>query len=199
MIAERVSVVAGAKAPQMPVTLEQVKAHLRVTEDHEDELLRMNLLAAVDWAEEVTRRAIAQRSYLIKRDAFPSGAWGLPLGRIKSVTAVRYIDADGVKQTWTASPLPYETSIDTNFRPRIRPKDNESWPSTGAFLDAAEIEVVAGWDSSDVPYTVRAALLLKVAEMHESRAPGDEAVPGMSTADSAAQIMLSTWTLSPWL
>ncbi len=109
---------------QLPVTLEEAKAHLKITGDEEDELLRNYLTGAFEWATESARRAIVKREYLVQRDDFPIGTWDLPLGRVISITSVKYIDADGVLQTWTSSPLPYEVDLDTDFAPRLRPKRN---------------------------------------------------------------------------
>ncbi len=180
---------------QLPVTLEEVKAHLCITEDFQDELTRSYLEAAVDWAREATRRAIAKRDYLITMDRFPPRLWELPLGHIQAVTSVKYIDLNGVLQTWGGSPLPYEVDLATDFNPRLRPKENDSWPSTGNFLSAAQVSVTAGWDQSDIPFTVRSAILLKVAELNEARAPGDP--EGDATA-AAAMSLLANWTLPIW-
>lgn len=180
---------------QLPITLEELKAHLCVVEDFQDELLRSYLEAAVDWARETTRRAISKRDYLITRDRFPSGLWDLPLGKIQEITSVKYIDANGLVQTWGGSPLPYEVDLATDFSPRLRPKQNQSWPSTGDFMSAAQVNCTAGWDQSDIPFTVRSAILLKCAELSEARAPGDP--EGEATAN-AADLLISNWTLPIW-
>jgi len=180
---------------QLPVTLEELKAHLCVTEDFQDELLRSYLEAATDWARETTRRAISKRDYLITRDRFPSHLWELPLGNVQAITSVKYIDNNGVLQTWGGSPPPFEADLATEFNPRLRPKENESWPTTGNFLSAAQVSLTAGWDQTDVPFTVRSAILLKCAELNEARAPGDP--EGDATA-AAAMSLLSNWTLPIW-
>lgn len=180
---------------ELPVTLEEVKMHLKITVDAEDELLRNYLNAAFEWATESTRRAIVARDYLITRDRFPVGAWDLPLGRIQSITSVEYINEAGVLITWTSSPLPYETDLATDFAPRLQPKTNESWPVTGDFMSAAQVSVKAGWDQKDIPFTIRGAILLKVAELEQARAPGD---PESAAIMSAAALMLSNWTLPIW-
>jgi len=180
---------------QLPVTLEEAKMHLKITVDEEDELLRNYLTGAFEWATESSRRAIVKREYLITRDRFPLGTWNLPLGRVASITSVKYIDADGLLQTWTSSPLPYETDLDTDFAPRLRPKRDESWPTTGDFLSAAQLTIQAGWTQENIPFTVRSAILLKFAELEQTRAPGD---PESESIMSAASMMLSNWTLPIW-
>lgn len=184
-----------AEIDQYPADLEEVKGHLRVTEDVEDAMLRIYLQAATEWAEDFTNRAIALRTYLVVRDAFPVGPWALPLGKIKSVQSVQYIDLDGATQNWTASPLPYETDFDTLYDPRIRPKPTESWPSTGSYMGAARISLTAGWAQADVPNTVRMAILLMVGANDEHRAPGDE---DPATIEAAAKMLLGRYQLPPW-
>jgi len=193
MTTERITTT--SEREQLPVTLEEMKAHLCITEDFQDELLRSYLEAATDWAREATRRAIAERSYLITRDRFPQQRWDLPLGHIQSITSVKYIDVDGLLQTWGGSPLPYEVDLATDHNPRLRPKENESWPSTGNFLSAAQVTVVAGWNQGDVPFTVRSAILLKCGELSEARAPGD---PEGDAVAAAAKSLLANWTLPIW-
>jgi uncharacterized phiE125 gp8 family phage protein len=180
---------------QLPITLEEVKTHLKETEDHQDELLRNYLESALDWAREHTRRAIVRRDYLITRDAFPTREWELPLGHVASIVSVKYIDNNGILQTWNSSPLPYTADLDTDFSPRLRPALNQSWPTTGDFMSAAQVTVSAGWTQADIPFTVRAAILLKVAELEQARAPGD---PEGDAIASAATSMLTNWTLPIW-
>ena len=180
---------------ELPVSLEEVKAHLKITVDAEDELLRNYLNAAFEWAAESTRRAIVTRDYLITRDRFPLNAWDLPLGRIQAIKSVKYIDEAGLLQTWTSSPLPYESDLATDFGPRLQPKIDDSWPVTGTFLSAAQVTVTAGWAQADIPFTIRGAILLKVAELEQARAPGD---PDSAAIMSAAALMLANWTLPIW-
>ena len=184
---------------QLPVTLEDVKAHLRVTTDDEDALHRQYLDAALEWAEEKTRRAIVSRNYNVMMDGFPRVCIELPLGKISAIVSVKYIDSDGALQTWTASPLPYDTDLATDFRPRLQPKPGQNWPATGVYFNSAQIVVTAGWAQDDIPHTLKAAILQKVAEIDEVRAPGDERGATSSLAPTrTASAMISNWVLPPW-
>jgi uncharacterized phiE125 gp8 family phage protein len=185
----RITRIAGA-SPQLPITLEEVKTHLKVEDDSEDGLVYSYMLAAVKWAEERTRRAISLSDYLIVRDHFPIGAWQLPLGKIQAITKVEYIDVDGVTQTWPSTE--YETDLASDFQSRLQPKSTYSWPSTGTYLSAARVTVSAGWQPENVPYTLKQALLMKVADFYEVRAPGD---PLATSLDTAADILLTGWSL----
>ncbi len=187
----RITKVSGA-TPQLPVTIDDAKMQVRELSDEEDSLLAHYLRTAVQWAEEETRRAIMQRSYLIVRDGFPTPPWDLPLGKIQSITKVEYIDTDGITQDWTQSPPLWEFDNDSDHKARLRPKSGESWPTTGSYLSSARVEVIAGWTVADVPNTVKQGILLKFASLFESRAPGD---PSGSDVEAAAKILLSSWKL----
>lgn len=195
MTAARIQVLSTSPEPQPAVTLEEVKAHLKVTIDAEDELLKIYIDAAIKWCEEEANRAITPRQYRISLDRFPNFVWVLPLGKIQSIDSIQYIDVDGAQQTWSASPQEYEADLETDFRPRLRPRPGFTWPTTGSYFSAAVVNVTAGWTAAQMPYTVRQAILLKVADFSEQRAPGD---PTSAAIDAAAKTLLDAYRLAAW-
>lgn len=184
---------ADSTVPEMPVTLEQVKQHLKIEHDDEDALFRMYLVGAVEWCEEITHRAIAQRNYLVVRDTFPSTFWRLPLGYVDSITNVQYIDTDGATQTWDASN--YSLDNDSDSAARLRPVPTTSWPDVGEYDSAARVTCVAGWTVPNCPYAIRTAILQRVGQLSESRAPGD---PDADAMERATRMMLAPWVLPIW-
>ena len=192
---QRVTRVSATTGPELAVTLNQMKAHLGITHDSQDELLRVQLVAAHEWAEEMCNRAISSRQYLTTRDKFPVGAWKLPRGRISAINSVQYVDSDGAVQTWADSPLEYESDLTTDFQPRLMPKPGFAWPSTGNYLAAARVTFTAGWSAADVPYTIRQAILLKCGVNFGTRIPGDD---DPEAIENAARILLVPWTLPPF-
>lgn len=191
---QRVTELAGT-TPQPPVTLSQVKQHLRVDIDDDDDLLQTYLFGAVDWAETTMNRAVSLRQFLVTRDRFPVGLWRLPMGKVASIESVEYIDDDGVTQTWDGSPLPYELDNASNYAARLRPARNQAWPTTGDYLAAARVTINAGWTTTTIPYEVRQSILLKVGSFYESRVPGD-ADPNI--IDKAATDLLLAYRLPPF-
>jgi uncharacterized phiE125 gp8 family phage protein len=192
MKGDRITKIASAAAPQYPVTLEEIKAHLKIETDLEDALITSYLIAAVDWASEALNRAVAQESYLVVRDTFPVSAWRLPLGKVVSITSIEYVDSNGVTQNWNPSPIEYQLDNDSDYQARLRPKSGFTWPDTGEYLSAARVTLVAGWTPTQLPFTVKQAVLLKIASMFETRGPGDE---DSEPIDNAAQMLLSGWKL----
>jgi uncharacterized phiE125 gp8 family phage protein len=189
---DRITKVSSTSSPELPLTAEDVKDFLKVEDDLDDALIAGFMQTALYWAEERTNRAISRRSYLVVRDSFPIGPWTLPLGRVESITTIQYIDTSGVTQTWAPSPTEWQLDNDSDYQARLDLKPGFSWPSTGEYLSVARIELIAGWIAAAVPFTLKQAMLLKIAGMYETRGPGD---PESTSVDDAAEVLLSGWKL----
>ena len=92
----------------------------------------------------------------------------LTLGPVQSVSAVKYYDTNNSLQTDTLSNY---LVLGTPSFTTIKPKAGFSWPTTFDRDDAIKIEYAIGYGdaASDVPQTIRQALLLLVAHMYENR------------------------------
>lgn len=187
----RITKVAGQE-PVNPVRLDELKLHLGITHDEQDVMLRSQLAAALENAENYTRRAIASCQYTIKYDRFPVWQYlELPLGYITAVDSIKYLDANGAEQTWSSAN--YQTDLATNYRPRIY--STNGWPSIGDYIAAAIFTVTAGWSNAAVPYTVREAIKLLAAASYYARVPGDE---DPAAIRQAAHLLLDQWSLPIW-
>ena len=102
---------------------------------------------------------------------------------------IEYIDVDGNTQTWSSAL--YESDLDSDFQGRLRPLRNETWPSTGDYFAAARVTITAGWSTADVPFTVKQALLMKVADLYEVRAPGDPLCPLLDVREGDSKTHLA--------
>lgn len=180
-------------AGALPVTLDEAKAHLRVTEDDEDALISIYLRGAVEWAEEVTHRAISQQSYLVVEDDFPRTRWKLPLGYVASITSIKYLDDDGAEQTWSSSLYHLDNSSDSAAT--VRPIPTESWPDVGDYPSSARVTMVAGFSTTNCPYSLRMAILQRIGQLSESRAPGD---PEADEMERATRDLLAPYVLPIW-
>ena len=93
----------------------------------------------------------------------------LPLyGPVQSVSEIKYLDTDNALQTATLSNL---HALDTAGRKLVSPKTGYAWPTTFQRDDAIKIEYVIGLGdaASDIPETVRYALLMLVSHYYENR------------------------------
>jgi uncharacterized phiE125 gp8 family phage protein len=138
-----------------PVSLADVKLHLRVDSTAEDDLIAGLITAARDYLEAFTRRAIPRQTWDWKLDAFPCGSeFYLPKAPCASVTSITYIDTDGTSQTLATSV--YDTDLPTGPMARagrVFLKYQQVWPQTRSIPNAVTVRFVAGYaDSATDPY-----------------------------------------------
>lgn len=153
-----------------PVTRDMVKAHLRVEHDDDDDLIDLYIAAETSYAEDFTGRAFVTQTWDYFQDAFPGECEPqiieLPLGKVTSVSAVYYLDADGAEQTLDAGI--YDTDL-ASERARISLTDGASWPSTYDGLNGVRVRFTAGTEDTgvspatpDVMKDIQLAIMLRV-------------------------------------
>lgn len=162
-----------------PVTLAEVKLHLRIDHTEEDALLTGLVTAARQLLENDVRRALITQTWELVLDAFPGeGYLCLPRPPLQSVTSVTYTTQAGVATTFAAS----NYVVDTYTEPgRIVLKTGSSWPGE-TLKEAAGVVVryVAGFGAaSAVPQLFKQAIWLMVGHWYENR----EAVSERSAAE----------------
>lgn len=151
---------------ELPLTLEQARVHLKVSATAEDGLILSWLNAATDQAEVYLRRALITQTWELALDKFAGREIELPKPPLQSVTSVKYIDRDGVEQTFASS----NYYVDERSTPgRIVLDDAAFWPDTDVRPNAVKVRYVAGYGfAAAVPFTMKAAILLFV-QYHEGR------------------------------
>ncbi len=152
-----------------PVSLDEAKAHLRVTTTDEDAYIASLITAAREWCEGFQQRAYITQAHKLTLDRWPCGrAIYLPRPPLQSVTSIVYTDSEGAQYTIEAKSY----IVDTDAEPgRIVLAYGASWPSV-TLRPAAGVEItyVAGYgDASDVPQKVKQAMLLLVGHWYEQR------------------------------
>ena len=151
-----------------PVTLDEARAHLRLTDNTEDVMLASLILAARQQAETFTGRAFVTQTWELTLPGFGNGPVGLVLAPVQSVTSVTYAGEDGAPMTL------HDTLLDVTSTPaRLVPPPVARWPRTQRGNPSpVVIRFVAGYGNpADVPQTVKQAILLMVADWHHRRAP----------------------------
>lgn len=153
-----------------PITLAEVKAQLRVEHTDDDALLTRLINVAVAYTD--VRGALGQAMITQKWgqwvDSTPPQAVSLILGPVTGVTAIKYYDLDGALQTDTLSN--YQV-IGTEFATTVGPKTGFSWPVAQDRSDAIRIEYEIGYGAAttDVPETIRHALMLLIGHWYDNR------------------------------
>jgi len=153
-----------------PVTIDEVKLHLRVDGDDEILLIANLIQAARETVENLCGPLITQTWYQYE-DGFPAGAViniGKP--RLLTVTSLKYTDTD--ESTTTFSSDYYDVNIVDEYRPKIVLKDEYSWP-TDTLTEVNPVEIIFtcgyGASASSVPAMLRQAMLLLIGHWSEER------------------------------
>jgi uncharacterized phiE125 gp8 family phage protein len=151
-----------------PLTLTEVKNHLRVDDTDSDDELTLLLAAARSHVETRANRQLMQATFALTLDKWPSGnAIALRMSPLSSVTGVTYYDENGSSQTFSSG----KYHVDTASEPgRIVLDDGEAWPNLDVRPAAATVTYVSGEASSDdVPDAAKLATLQLVAHWFENR------------------------------
>jgi uncharacterized phiE125 gp8 family phage protein len=153
-----------------PISLEEVRAHLRIDHTDEDPSLQLYIDAATGYLEGpngILDRALVTQSWT---QAYPqyTDPILLPLGLqpVQSVTAINYYDAGGVAQVLSAG---LYRLVHAALRPRIERTTDAAWPLTAVRDDAVTVEFVAGDAPLAVPAPIRQAMLLLVGHWYANR------------------------------
>ena len=178
-----------------PVTLAEAKAWLRIDGTAEDTIITSLISEAREIAETYTRRAFITRTLKLTLDAWPRRAgqepwWDgvremalselsqatiatavpLPFAPLNEITSVKTFDSDDTESVM--SPADYQEDTAGS---RLCLKRNASWPSNLRPHAGIEIEYIAGYGEagSNVPFTLRRAILIIAAALYHNRECGD--------------------------
>jgi len=154
----------------LPVTLAEVKAQLRIEHDDEDLYLDRLINAGIGMidAKGMLGQGLITQTWAQWMANSPPREVALQLGPVQSVTAVKYYDTSGDLQTDT---LANYNIFGLSRNKTIKPKTGYNWPTAQVRQDAIKIEYVVGFGdaSTDVPDTIRHAMLMLVAYWYENR------------------------------
>jgi uncharacterized phiE125 gp8 family phage protein len=153
-----------------PVSLEEVRGHLRIDHTDEDPTLQLYIDAATGYLEGRTgilTRALVTQSWQQFYSVFTDPII-LPLGLqpVQSVTSINYYDADSASQV--LSDTLYRL-VHAELGPRIERTTADAWPATAVRDDAVTVEFVAGDAPAAVPAPIRQAMLLLIGHWYAQR------------------------------
>jgi uncharacterized phiE125 gp8 family phage protein len=172
-----------------PVSVDEVKAHLRVTDNEEDSLIAGLITSARYLVENTVRKSLITKTWRLYLDDFPRGAIiDLPYPPLLSVTSVKYYDQDGAFLTLDTGV--YQT--DNRSTPgRIVLTESGAWPSTEQDkVNAVEVEYIAGYgaEAATVPSPIRLAITHLACHWFENREPYK--MGALSTVPHTLEILL---------
>jgi uncharacterized phiE125 gp8 family phage protein len=152
-----------------PVTLAEIKEHLRIDGTAEDNLLTLYARMAREAVEAETWRALMPQTWTLYLPGWPSnGVITLPRPPLRSVTSVTYTSDAGVTATLPATSYRVDTASEPG---RIVLAPGESWPTVA--LDSGNpiaVTFEAGYaNANSVPWIAKAAILLHVGDLYLNR------------------------------
>ncbi len=153
-----------------PVSVVELKEHLRLDFDDEDSLLYAYLQAAREYVEARTQRTLHEAVLEYYIDRFPCGPVYLPLASpLISVPGVWYKNSGGTETEWTGFVTDTNNEVGS-----IRPAYGSTYPSYTPYpVNSVRIRYVAGIaDQSPQVYpkeTIRAAIKLLAAALYTNR------------------------------
>lgn len=169
-----------------PVTLDEVKLHLRIDGNYEDSLLSSFITAARAYCEQYTARALITQTLQLYMDAFPWHSFiQIPMPPVQSVSTFTYVDINGATQTVDPSVYMLDTTQNAAY---VRLQYNQVWPpSVRRQPQSVQLQYVTGYGAaSSVPEAFKVAIKLIVADWYENR----ENAEAMTTNKRASDAVL---------
>lgn len=160
--------------PIEPVTLADMKAHLRVTAADDDSLISVYITAARRMTESVTKRALIQQTWDWVLDRFPAH-FDVPLPPLQEVVYIKYLDTADVEQV--LDPTTYIVDANPDWG-RVALNYARVWPWSFPVINAVWMRFIAGYPSvaspstddlaSGVPVELTHAIKMAVSHFYEN-------------------------------
>lgn len=175
---------------ETPVSLDEVKAHLKVEHTDDDTYLRALIQVVTDHLDGysgILGRALVTQSWRMDLRRFPGDReLRFPLLPVQSISAVNYWDALNADQTLDASA--YSLYVNS-FGPVLLFNGGTQWPGLYSRADAVRVTFVAGYGTpNDVPAPIKHAMLLMIGDLYASRG---EKIRGDSMVEPAIDALLA--------
>lgn len=150
-----------------PITLAEAKAQCRVGHDDEDALITALIGAAVselDGWSGTLGRALVTQTWEQPFDGFPLRL-RLPMPAA-TVASVSYVDPDGETQALATDQYVLRRDALGSF---VEPAFDVNWPAVRSQSASVTVEFTCGNAAADVDGAIKAALLLRVADLYANR------------------------------
>jgi uncharacterized phiE125 gp8 family phage protein len=158
-----------------PLTLDEVKAWLKVDGTDEDTLLSALITTARQSVEKYCQMAVLEQEAVETFPRFERNGIRLSLWPLMEVGAVKYRDTGKVERTLDDSFY----GVDVMQRPGlIFRQENALWPLLEVAPDAVTVEYTAGYATAeDVPAPIKTAMLLMIADWYDNRTDSARTLP----------------------
>jgi len=168
----------------LPVTLTEIKSHLRVDHSDEDAMIMLYARAATQTLDGYTGtlgRAIVTQTWRQDFNDWPDYRLRLPLAPVSAISSITYYDTNNASQTLSSANY---TLLEDDLGPAAVWASTATLPSVYDRADAIRVTFVAGYGAaSAVPQDIKAAICLMIANLYEHREP---VVIGQTVNETAA-------------
>lgn len=182
-----------------PVSLQEVKDHLRIDTSSDDDDLARKIAEARTWAEEFTRRSFMPTTWKLYLSAWPR-AIQLFRAPLSSLTSITYIDTAGDSTVLDSSIFLTNAVAEPAI---ITEAWQQQWPSLrNNQYNSIIIEYIAGYaNAASVPDPIKQAIKAKVASLYEFREDSisGQAVSSMQDVGERLLWPYRTFMEVPWL
>lgn len=164
--------------PELVISLDDMKLHLRRDDDDDDEYIkavRNAAIAQVDGPRGYLSRALVDQEWEVRFAGFYYNEFYVPLPPLLEVVSLKHYDANNVLQTISTSV--YDVlGIGSIGRGRIALNSGNAWPTTYARDEAVQLRFRAGYldlstspPTGQIPYEIIAAIKLKAEALYKIR------------------------------
>lgn len=164
------ALVISTEPTEEPLSIEEVKAHLRVEIEDDDDLILNLITSARQYVEAYLKRALITQTWKYYIEDFPDEDYiELPFPPLSSVTSVVYTDYAGTATTMTVTT---DYVVDTYKEPgRVVLAYGQSWPTTTLTVTSPIcITYICGYGTpEDIPRAIRSAMLIFISDLYENR------------------------------
>jgi uncharacterized phiE125 gp8 family phage protein len=154
-----------ARAHELPVSLDEAKAHLRVLNGEQDVHILSLIAAATEYCEGATGRSLRVSETVVQSyDCWPGCRIELDRQPVLAVTSLKYYDADGVLQTVASSNYRVHTS--RNAAGWVEIDGDFTRPTLDSRANAVELTYTAGYAAEVVAGGVETTLGVPAMAKH---------------------------------
>ena len=158
--------------PIEPVSLDDLRKQLRITDNLEDKLLTRLIRATRIRCERATRRTLISQTWDWFLDEWPVSDGAIPKPPLRSVTYVKYTDSASAVQTWSSTL--YLVDAPTGeycARGRLTLGYQQEWPIVRPTANAIQVRFIAGYGDKmeDVPELLAQGMLMDAVRLYEHR------------------------------
>lgn len=152
-----------------PVTLQEMKNHMRVDYTDEDDLINQYISAARQKLEQRCGRSFVEQTWELRTSAFESSV-EIPKPPTMEIVQVTYLDEVHVEQTVNGSLYALVEGGEFESSTLIW-LDSATIPNELAVRqDAARVRFKSGWAVADVPWAIKQAMLFLADHLYNDRA-----------------------------